>query len=209
MKQYKILVKEIEEESIDINHKDSEEINKNYTTSNIIEEDRLFDKALYDLTSITECLSVSMHEYDIERNKKESFDNRAGLIITVLLAIILAIYDKIPLRQVILDMKSPLTFIILIKIVITTLIYAFLIIALYYSIRIISIKAAENFDITVIDNDLIGAAKIDSVSKLLEIYLNLTKTHRMKNENTAMQLARSQKAMIVSVILIIINLNLL
>lgn len=161
------------------------------------------------MTSVDECLSVSMHEYGIERNKNESFNNRAGLIITVLLAIILAIYDKIPLRAIISNMKVTLTFIILIKIMMTVLIYLFLIIALYYSIRIISIKAAKNFDITIIDSDLIGSAKIDSVSRLLETYLDLTRIHREKNKNTAEQLARSQRAMIISIILIIINLNLL
>jgi len=54
-----------------------------------------------------------------------------------------------PLRDILSDMKLPLTFITLIKIITTILIYLFLIVALYYSIRIILIKTTESFDIIV------------------------------------------------------------
>ncbi|EOC99365.1 hypothetical protein [Caldisalinibacter kiritimatiensis] len=151
-------------------------------SNNKIDEERLYDKAMYDLTSVDECLSICVHEYDIERNKKQSFDNRASLIITVLTAIIIAIYDKIPLKSALSMLDEPLTFVVLMQIITTVLIYILLITAFYYGIRIISVKTFENFDITIIDGDFIAAAKMDSVSKLLEIYLNLTVIHRRKNE---------------------------
>lgn len=55
---------------------------------------KIEDHQLYDFTSISECLDVVMHEYDLERSKKQSFDNRAGIIITVFVAIVIAIYKK-------------------------------------------------------------------------------------------------------------------
>lgn len=209
MKEYRVLVEEIGTNQIDKEENFAIEQDNNEPSINGINEERLNDKTLYDLTSINECLTVSMHEYDIERNKKQSFDNRAGLIITVLSAIMIAIYDKIPLKSILSMVEEPLTFIILKQIITTVLIYMLLVTALYYSIRIISVKTSENFDITIINGDFVGSAKIDSVSKMLEVYLNLTVIHRSKNKIFAKQLAKSQMSMIISIVLIIINLNLL
>lgn len=209
MKGYRVLVEEIGTNQIDKEKKLSIEQDNNESSINRVDEERLNDKILYDLTSIDECLTVSMHEYDIERNKKQSFDNRASLIITVLSAIMIAIYDKIPLKSILSLVEASLTFMILMEIITTVLIYMLLVIALYYSIRIISVKTSENFDVTIINGDLAGSAKIDSVSKILEIYLNLTLIHRRKNEVFAKHLAKSQVSMIISIVLIIINLNLL
>lgn len=209
MKGYRVLVEEIGTNQIDKEKNLSIEQDNNESSINRVDEERLNDKILYDLTSIDECLTVSMHEYDIERNKKQSFDNRASLIITVLSAIMIAIYDKIPLKSILSLVEASLTFMILMEIITTVLIYMLLVIALYYSIRIISVKTSENFDITIINDDFAGLAKIDSVSKILEIYLNLTLIHRRKNEIFAKHLAKSQVSMIISIVLIIINLNLL
>jgi len=209
LKEYRVLVEEIGTNQIDKEENFAIEQENNEPSLNRNNEERLNDKALYDLTSINECLTVSMHEYDIERNKKQSFDNRASLIITVLSAIMIAIYDKIPLKSILSMVEAPLTFIILMQIITTVLIYMLLVTALYYSIRIISVKTSENFDITIINGDFAGSAKIDSVSKMLEIYLNLTVIHRRKNGIFAKQLAKSQVSMIISIVLIIINLNLL
>lgn len=209
MKEYRVLVEEIGTNQIDKEKKLSIEQDNNGSSINRVDEERLNDKILYDLTSIDECLTVSMHEYDIERNKKQSFDNRASLIITVLSAIMIAIYDKIPLKSILSLVEASLTFMILMEIITTVLIYMLLVIALYYSIRIISVKTSENFDVTIINGDFAGSAKIDSVSKILEIYLNLTLIHRRKNEVFAKHLSKSQVSMIISIVLIIINLNLL
>jgi uncharacterized integral membrane protein len=201
LKEYKVLVKEIGDKSL---HEISEDNSLNIDPF----EEKLKDKALYDLTAIGECLDVSIHEYDLERNKKQSFDNRAGLIITVLTAIIIAIYDKIPFKDIFSMARLPLTFILLAKIIITVLIYMLIVFSFYFAIRIIFVKITENFDIKIINGDFAGEAKIDSVAKLLEIYLNLTVIHRRKNEVFAEQLTKSQGAMIISIILIIAYLNL-
>ena len=55
---------------------------------NDVKDNREEDRKLYDLTSLLECLNVAINEYNLERNKKQSFDNRAGIIITVFAAII-------------------------------------------------------------------------------------------------------------------------
>jgi len=67
LKNYKILIEEI---SGDNNQKVSGKFNKD-NMFNRIEKERLVDRTLYDLTSINECLVVSMHEYDTERGKSK------------------------------------------------------------------------------------------------------------------------------------------
>lgn len=208
MNRSKTSLEETKDAPVKNKQEELESFNKNYTPNSEMEE-KLTDRDLYEFTSIDECLTVSIHEYNIERNKKDSFDNRAGLIITVLLAIILAIYNKIPFKIMIANLSSPITFIVLMQTMTTILIYFFLMLALYYSVKIISVKITENFDITIINTEFVRNAKIYSVSKLLEIYLTLTMIHRNKNKTFARQLARSQMFMIISIVLIIINLNLL
>lgn len=174
---------------------------------NDVKDNREEDRKLYDLTSLLECLNVAINEYNLERNKKQSFDNRAGIIITVFAAIIISIYDKIPIQGILVDMYSPLTFALLLKIIIGCLIYISLILSFGLSVRIIAVKSSENFDIKIINNEIIYAAKIDSVSKFLEIYLKLVYTHRNNNQSVAKLLAFSQWAMIISIILILIHLT--
>ncbi|MBZ4646717.1 MAG: hypothetical protein JG777_2206 [Clostridia bacterium] len=174
---------------------------------NEVKDSREEDRRLYDLTSISECLNVAMNEYNLERNKKQSFDNRAGIIITVFAAIIISIYDKIPITEIIADMYRPLTFALLLQIITGCLIYISLISSFAFAVRIIVVKSSENFDIRIINNELIYAAKIDSVSKFLEIYLNLVYMHRKNNESVARLLALSQWTMIISIILILIYLT--
>ena len=203
--------------SVKINKKEDVCNNKNNLCSkskaknlnNEIDEERIIDKTLCELTSVEECLTVAMHEYNIERNKKQSFDDRAGITITVLVAIIIAIYDKIPLKEIYYISNEPLTFVLLKQIITTIMIYLLLLVTFYYSIKILKVKTIENFDIFIINNDFISAAKIDSVAKLLEAYLNLTEIHRNKNNYLAKQLEKSQVTMIVVIILIFINLQFL
>lgn len=208
MKEYKIFVEGIKDKPIESIEESTDETN-DYVLEDEIDEQRISDKTLYDLTSISECLTVSMHEYGIERNKKDSFDNRAGLIITVLLAIVLAIHDKISFRITFAKLNDPLTFILFLEIITTIFIYLFLTVSLYYAIRIIIVKPINNFNISTLNTDFISQTKMEGVPKLHERYLNLTLRHRNKNNKFAEQLRKSQIFMIVCIVLIIIYLNIL
>jgi hypothetical protein len=208
-KTYTVTVTEVENKEYNAALQE-EELSKNNTPddeTDDLKKQSEEDRRLYDLTSISECLTVAMHEYDIERNKKQSFDNRAGIIITVFAAISISIYDKIPIAKIIEKMSEPLTFTIFLQISIGFLIYVSLVTSLFYAVKIIAVKSSENFYITVIDQKFIPSAKIQSVGKLLEIYLNLVHIHRGRNEETAKKLAYSQWSMIISIVLIMIYLT--
>lgn len=206
-KSYSVTVTEIENKKDNIEQQsDKSSVRSCYDK---ILQTKKEDRQLFDFTSISECLDVAMHEYDLERSKKQSFDNRAGIIITVFVAIVIAIYDKIPVAEIFSSMSKPITFMLLIKIILACIVYLGLLLSFVFSVRVISVKQSENFDIKIVDSDFISSAKIQSVVKLLEIYLNLVLIHRENNENTARKLACSQWSMIISIISIIIYLVLL
>ena len=52
-------------------------------------------------TAIVEYLEIVKSEYETERNKKQSFENRAGLIMALLGAICIFLFEKVNLRDVI------------------------------------------------------------------------------------------------------------
>lgn len=169
-------------------------------------EGREVNRKLYDLTSLPECLAIAIHEYDIERDKNQSFHNRAGIIITIFAAIGIAIYDKVPILEILNRMSEPLTFMALLQIITGILIYAGLTVSLVFAIQIISVQYSDNFDTSIFNEEFISSAKIYSVSRLLEIYLDLVNRHRLKNNQTAKRLAYSQWSLIISIILIVIYL---
>lgn len=121
-------------------------------------------------------------------------------------AIGITIYDKISLTGLIKKMFEPLTFMVLIHIIGGALIYISLVLSLIYAIRIITVKRTGNFNISVINFDLISSAKIDSVRELVETYLDLIHRHRANNGVIAKWLTISQCFMIISIVLISIYL---
>jgi len=164
------------------------------------------DQHLYNSTSIQECLTVAMHEYDVERNKKQSLDNRASLIVTLFSGIIIAIYNKLPIDAFITLVNQQLTFLVLTKILLILGTYVALFLSLYSAIKIIIVASYDNFDIKLLDTDFISSPKIDSVPMLLKTYLILTDRHRAYNEDSATNLYRSQCSMLAAVFMIFIYL---
>lgn len=201
-KTYKVTVIEDCENNSELQNINSSDSRLKYDALDEIKQIREEDKRLFDLTSISECLNIAMHEYDLERNKKQSFDNRAGIIIPVFAAIGIAIYNIISVKDIIHSMSQPITFVLLLQIVTGLMAYFSLISSFVFAVNVISVKPFENFDIKIIDSQFISMAKIQSGSKLLEVYLNLVRIHRKRNEQTARMLARSQWSMIISIILI-------
>lgn len=190
-----------------LHDKNSASDSTSYTATDEFKKQKEEDRRLYDLTSLSECLTVAMHEYDLERNKKQSFDNRAGIIITIFAAIGITLHDKIPITELIEQMSQPLTFLILLDIIMGCLVYVSLISSLIFAVSIVAVKGTNNFNISIINGDFISSAKIDSVSKLVETYLNLVRNHRKKNGLIAKRLAYSQWAMIFSIVLILVYLT--
>ena len=64
-----------------------ESTNDNQNTKNILPK--------IEETAILEYLDIVKSEYETERNKKQSFENRAGLIMALLGAICIFLFEKV------------------------------------------------------------------------------------------------------------------
>lgn len=53
-----------------------------------------------DNTTILDCLDIMKHEYEIERNKRQSFETRSGLVITILAALCIFIFDRVSISDI-------------------------------------------------------------------------------------------------------------
>ena len=86
-------------------------------------------------------LDILIKEYEMELNKKQSLETRAGFVITILCALSIFLFEKVPLSALLQDMKTtPLTFILLIKKVIGLLVYIMYGLALGFSMKVIGIN---------------------------------------------------------------------
>ena len=66
-------------------------------------------------TAMLEYLEIFKMEYEREFNKKQSFDNRAGLILTLLGAISIFLFEHIKINEIITLIKFPISFLNIIK----------------------------------------------------------------------------------------------
>lgn len=84
-------------------------------------------------TAMSEYLELVQAEYQIERGKKESFENRAGIVMALIGALLVFVMENIPFNTIINLSKTPLTFVVWIKILIGFVSYGSLIVALGFS----------------------------------------------------------------------------
>ena len=102
-------------------------------------------------TAIAEYLDIVKSEYETERNKKQSFENRAGLIMALLGAICIFLFEQVRLKEVFALMASPLTFVNLLQIISGLTVYGGFLFTLIMIINTITVKQHNNFEVKSID----------------------------------------------------------
>ena len=138
-----------------------------------------------DQTAMPEYLEVIKNEYEIERAKKNSFENRSGIILAFLGVLSVFIFEKIPINTIISMMNSNLTFLLLVRIIAGILSYLGFFFALGAIIRTIAVQKQSNFEVKNIDEDLLTEVKIVSLCKLIFTYRDIIVQHRSLNEKRA------------------------
>lgn len=136
-------------------------------------------------TAINEYFSVVTNEYQIERSKKQSFETRAGLLLTLLSAICIFYFQSIRLSDIISLMNEPLTFLILTKISSGLIIYFSFIFTFISIIKTLSAKRHNNFEIKNINENLLSENRTDAMARLIFTYRDIIIQHRISNEKRA------------------------
>ena len=136
-------------------------------------------------TAIVEYVDIMKKEYEIERNKKQSFESRIGVIITLLGAICIFLFEKVRLKDVVTFMSLPLSFVDLLKIVSAMCAYVSFILAMVMAAKTIGIKQHPNFEVKSIDETLLSEQRMVSLCKVIFTYRDIIVQHRDLNEKRA------------------------
>ena len=134
---------------------------------------------------ILEYLEVVKSEYNNERQKKCSFESRAGISIAFTGTLCAFLLDEIKISDIIRIINIPMTFIDLLKIASGLLVYLSLLISMFYLIKTIRTSQHSNFETNRIDETLLAENKRDGITRIIFTYRDVIKQHREANEKRA------------------------
>lgn len=161
-----------------------------------------------DETSALDCLDVMKQEYERERSKRQSFETRAGLIITILAALCIFIFDRVNISDIIHLMTVPCSFLIFARILSGGTIYISFILSLYFVVKTVKVKEYCDLDVLAINEYFMGRPRIQGVIELTNAYRKITAQHRSVNNINAQSLQRSIFWVSIAILAIIIYINL-
>jgi hypothetical protein len=159
-------------------------------------------------TAIVEYLDIVKSEYENERNKKQSFENRAGLIMALLGAICIFLFEKVQLNEVFSLMVVPLTFLDLIKIISGTAVYIGFLFTMIMIIKTIIVKQHNNFEVKNINETMLGEPRIYALCKIIFTYRDIILQHRDLNEKRARAFRKSLYGISITLVSVIIYITL-
>jgi len=159
-------------------------------------------------TAIVEYFDIVKTEYETERNKKQSFENRAGLIMALLGAICIFLFEQVQLKDVFLLMALPLTFVDLIKIVSGLAVYGGFFFTMVMIIKTIIVKPHDNFEVRNIDESLLVEQRLVALCRIIKTYRDIIIQHRALNEKRAKTFRKSLYGISVTLISVIIYITL-
>lgn len=143
------------------------------------------DKLNVDNMALSEYFEVVKNEYEIERNKKISFENRAGVFLALIGTVSVFLFDKVQIKEIISLFHVPLTFIIWLKIVAGFCVYLTLTFAMLCLIQTITVKQHHNFEVKNIDESLLAENRLNAMAKIIFTYRDIICQHRQVNEKRA------------------------
>lgn len=146
---------------------------------------KIANEPKFESTAISEYLDVVRNEYEIELQKKSSFESRAGIIIAFIGTICVFLFDKIDLTKVAILLHEPLSFISLFKLISLFLIYFSIVAAFLSSIKTISIRKFENFEVKGIDTELLSESRSSGCARIIFTYKSIIIDCRKNNHQKA------------------------
>lgn len=169
--------------------------------------DRAINQISPDSITILDCLEIVQNEYNIERNKRQSFETRAGIIITLLAAICVFMFERINLVKILNQFEEPVTIHLLITDLAAIGVYICFGLTLYYAIKTIGVKEYHNFNVSAIDESFMGKPRLEGCIAIIKNYRDIIVQHRQVNANSAKSLSKAFKCMIGIIVCLIIYFN--
>lgn len=163
--------------------------------------------AIFADTVINEYLDVVRGEYEIERNKKQSFENRAGLILALVGAMCIFVFEQINLKTIFLLIDEPLTFTTLLRIISGVGVYIGFALTFVNVVRTINVKQHDNFEVKSIDEELLGQPRTVAIVQIIFTYRDIVAQHRVMNEKRAKTFRYSLYGIVVALIAIVVYIT--
>lgn len=158
-------------------------------------------------TVINEYLNIVRGEYEIERNKKQSFENRAGLILALVGAMCIFVFEQINLKTIFLLTGEPLTFVLLLRIISGVGVYVGFALTFVNVVRTINVKQYENFEVKSIDEELLGQPRAVALVQIIFTYRDIVTQHRTMNEKKAKTLRYSLYGIVVTLVAVVVYIT--
>ena len=155
-----------------------------------------------------EYLSVVENEYEIERNKKGSFENRAGIFFALIGAICVYLFDKIKINELVQLLYTPLNIVILLKFIFGCMVYISLSFTLICLIKTITVRQHNNFEVKSIDEVLIAEDRMSALARIIFTYRDIIVQHREINEKRAETFKKSLYGVIIMLIAMVLCISL-
>ena len=175
-------------------------------TKNSVEN--IINKLNVDNMAISEYFEVVKNEYEIERNKKLSFENRAGIFLALIGTIGVFLFDKVEIKTIIPLFSVPLTFVVFLKIISCFLVYLSLAYTMLYLIKTITVKQHSNFEVKNIDEVLLAENRINALARIIFTYRDIICQHRQVNEERARTFKNSLYGVVVMLIATVMYISL-
>lgn len=155
-------------------------------------------------TAIEEYFDIIKSEYETERNKKQSFESRAGLIMALLGAICIFLFEKVQLKDIFSLMTVPLTFLDFAIILSGLGVYVCFLFTMLMIIKTITIKQHDNFEVKSIDEVLLSEHRLTALCKIIFTYRDIIIQHRTLNELRAKDFRKSLYGISATLIFVIV-----
>ena len=155
-----------------------------------LKEQQKKDDEIHEYEKLKEILETIKLEYQMERNKKNSFETRAGFIIAFLSAIIISVIEKFNLKNTINLFNINLTFGILIKILSGIILIISLIFICFSVFQMINIKFYNNLEIKEINDEFLKQSRKKLLKLLIFMYRDIIEQHRKLHKKNAEILKR-------------------
>lgn len=157
-------------------------------------------------TTAAQCLDIMLREYEIERGKRQSFENRAGIVMAVLAALALFVFEKVPLSALCsMAAQSPWPYG---KIFSCLLLYASFFFSLGYTINSLRTRTYDNFLVENVDEYMIGQKPLAGSIILIKEYREIIAQHREENQKVAYSLMNAMVFLCISLVSIALYINL-
>lgn len=149
-----------------------------------------------------ECLFEFLkNEYNVERNKKASLENRAIGLLAVITAIVISLLSKDACSQWIELWKVPLCYQLFLKVTMSICAIGGCLFACYYLCHIIKTKKLESANVVhFYDKDHMEQEKMKILKNLNAMYFSLIAEHSKANDKNAKRLELAYKSLLIMVL---------